>query len=230
VCNSCGHCARGLATPALMPSLFLARVGESGDDTDLEALKAGDEAAFRALIKRHHGPMLRLAMAYVRDAGVAEEVVQETWLTCLRSLDKFEGRSSLKTWIFGIAMNVARARRRKEARILPFASLWRRDDSDGGRPTVDRNRFGSDGLWSAPPDSWSNLPETNVLGIETLQRVKQAIQSLPMKQREVITLRDVAGLDADEVCGLLSITAENQRVRLHRARAAVRRMLEEYLQ
>ena len=212
-----------------MPPLSLAGVGESRYDSDLDALKAGDEGAFRALIQRHHGPMLRLAMAYVRDRGVAEEVVQETWLTCLRSLDKFEGRSSLKTWLFGIVMNLARSRKRKEARILPFASFWQRDDSDKKRPTVDPSRFGTDDLWASRPDSWSNVPESKLLSIETLQRVKQAIESLPAKQREVITLRDVAGLDADEVCGLLSISAENQRVRLHRARAAVRKTLEEYL-
>jgi RNA polymerase sigma-70 factor, ECF subfamily len=126
-------------------------------------------------------------------------------------------------------MNIARSRRRKESRILPFASLWRRDDSDTRRTTVDPSRFGTDGLWASRPDSWSNLPESKVLSIETLQRVKQAIESLPMKQREVITLRDVAGLDAGEVCALLSISPENQRVRLHRARTAVRKMLEEYL-
>ena len=168
-------------------------------------------------------------MAYVRDPGVAEEVVQEAWLTCLRSLDKFEGRSSLKTWIYGIVMNIARARKRKEGRILPFASLWRRDDSDARRPTVEAARFGGDGMWSVRPDSWTNVPESKFLSSETMHRVKSAIESLPIKQREVITLRDVAGLGADEVCGLLSISAENQRVRLHRARAAVRKMLEEYL-
>jgi RNA polymerase sigma-70 factor (ECF subfamily) len=212
-----------------MPPLSLAGVGESRGDTDLAALRSGDEAAFRALIQRHHGPMLRLAMTYVRDVGVAEDVVQESWLTCLRNLEKFEGRSSLKTWIFGITMNVARARRRKEARVLPFASLWNRDDSDRKRPTVDPSRFGSDGMWASRPDSWSSIPESRVLSIETLQRVKTAIEALPAKQREVITLRDVAGLDAGEVCALLSISAENQRVRLHRARAAVRKTLEEYL-
>lgn len=212
-----------------MAPLSFAGVGEKRNDPDLEALRSGDEAAFRALIQLHHGPMLRLAKAYVRDPGVAEDVVQETWLTCLRNLDKFEGRSSVKTWIYGIVMNIARSRKRKEARILPFASLWRRDDSDTRRPTVEASRFGGDGMWSAPPDSWNNLPESKVLSGETMNRVKAAIQSLPIKQREVITLRDVAGLDADEVCGLLSISAENQRVRLHRARAAVRKMLEEYL-
>jgi RNA polymerase sigma-70 factor, ECF subfamily len=212
-----------------MAPLSFAGVGEQRNDPDLEALKSGDEAAFRTLIHLHHGPMLRLALAYVRDPGVAEEVVQETWLTCLRSLNRFEGRSSLKTWIYGIVMNIARSRKHKEARILPFAALWRRDDSDSMRPTVEAARFGRDGMWSSAPDSWSNVPESKVLSGETMLRVKSAIESLPMKQREVITLRDVSGLDANEVCGLLSISAENQRVRLHRARSAVRKMLEEYL-
>jgi len=188
-----------------MAPLSFAGVGEKRNDSDLEALRSGDEAAFRALIQVHHGPMLRLAMAYVRDPGVAEEVVQEAWLTCLRSLDKFEGRSSLKTWIYGIVMNIARARKRKEGRILPFASLWRRDDSDARRPTVEAARFGGDGMWSVRPDSWTNVPESKFLSSETMHRVKSAIESLPIKQREVITLRDVAGLGADEVCGLLSI-------------------------
>jgi RNA polymerase sigma-70 factor (ECF subfamily) len=204
-------------------------VSGGAHDAELEALKAGDEAAFKDLIQRHHGPMLRLAMAYVKDAGVAEEVVQESWLTCLRSLDRFEGRSSLKTWILGIVMNVARARRRKESRILPFASLFSRDDSDRERPTVDPSRFGRDGMWQTLPQAWDNLPEAKVLGDETLERVKSAIEDLPQKQREVIVLRDVAGLDAEEVSRMLGISAANERVRLHRARAAVRKMLEDYL-
>jgi RNA polymerase sigma-70 factor (ECF subfamily) len=198
-------------------------------DVDLEALKRGDEAAFEALINRYHGPMMRLAMAYVRDRGVAEDVVQETWLTCLRSLSRFEGRSSLKTWIFGILINVARARRRRESRIRALASFMRGDDSDSHRPTVDRGRFGGDGMWAALPDSWSNVPLSRVLSQETFAQVKAAIESLPAKQREVIVLRDVAGLEADEVCQVLSLSAANQRVRLHRGRAAVRKRLEEYL-
>jgi RNA polymerase sigma-70 factor, ECF subfamily len=204
---------------------------KAGDihDPELEALKAGDEAAFQSLIQRYHGPMLRLAMTYVGDRGVAEDVVQESWLTCVRSLDRFEGRSSLKTWIFGIVINIARARRRKEARIMPFASLWRRDDSDSRGPTVDQSRFGSDGMWRTGPHSWDNVPESKVIGGETLQKVKTAIDTLPAKQREVILLRDVAGFEADEVSTLLGISAANERVRLHRARAAVRKMLEEYL-
>jgi RNA polymerase sigma-70 factor (ECF subfamily) len=204
-------------------------VGEANVDSELEALKAGDEAAFQALIQRYHGSMFKLAMTYVGDRGVAEDVVQEAWLTCLRSLDRFEGRSSLKTWLFGILVNVARARRRKESRILPFSAFWRRDDSDSRRPTVDRSRFGSDGMWSDGPHSWDNIPESKVLGDETLQHVRSAIDALPQKQREVILLRDVAGFDATEVSTALGISPANERVRLHRARAAVRQKLEDYL-
>ena len=199
------------------------------DDSDLAALKAGDEAVFQALVQRYHGPLMRLAVGYVRDRSAAEDVVQETWLTCLRSLDRFEGRSSLKTWIFGIALNVARTRRRKDARVLPFASLFRRDDSDSSAPTVDPRRLGSEGKWRTPPDDWSNVPESHVLSRETLDRVRSAIDRLPPRQREVIILRDVAGFDAQAVSAVLAITPENQRVRLHRARAAVRKVLEEYL-
>ena len=206
------------------------RVVREPIDPDLEALRSGDEAAFEALIGRHHGPMMRLAMTYLRDRGAAEDAVQETWLTCLRTLDRFEGRSSLKTWIFGILLNVARSRRRKESRILPFASLFRRDDGDARVPTVDPRRFGTDGMWSTPPDSWSNVPESRLLDRETIDHVKAAIESLPAKQREVVILRDVAGFEADEVCSLLSISPANQRVRLHRGRASLRRTLEEYLE
>ena len=204
-------------------------MGEASVDSELEALRAGDEAAFQSLIQRYHGPMFRLAMTYVGDRGVAEDVVQESWLTCLRGLDRFEGRSSLKTWLFGILVNVARSRRRKESRILPFASLWRRDDSDSHRPTVDGSRFGSDGMWSDGPHSWDNVPESKVLGDETIQHVRSAIDALPPKQREVILLRDVAGFDGGEVSALLGISPANERVRLHRARAAVRQKLEDYL-
>lgn len=192
--------------------------------SELEALKAGDEDAFRALIQRYHGAILRLAMTYVGDREAAEDVVQETWLAVLRGVRSFEGRSSLKTWVFGIAINVARSRRRKESRILSFTSLFQRRDESG--PTVDPSRFGAEGMWRSLPDSW---PEGRLIGAETLQRVKEAIDALPPKQREVIVMRDVAGMEAGEVAELIGISAENQRVRLHRARAAVRRVLEDYL-
>lgn len=197
-------------------------------DPDYEALLARDEAAFGALVARMHGPLMRLATGYVRERSVAEDVVQETWLTCLDRLDSFEGRSSFKTWVYGIALNIARARRRRERRWLPFTS-WGLDASDSRKPTVDARRFGTDRMWSKPPDPWSNVPEARLLGAETLGRVREAIDSLPEKQREVIVLRDVAGLEAPEVARMLGISAENERVRLHRARAAVRGMLEEYL-
>src|SRR5712692_343526 len=173
--------------------------------------------------------MLRVAMFFPPHCGPAEGAGQGAWLTCLRTLDRFEGRSALKTWVFGILLNVARSRHRKESRILPFTSLFRRDAGEGRGPTVDQRRFGSDGLWSTPPDSWSNVPESKLLDRETVDQVKAAIEALPAKQRQVVILRDVAGFDADEVCGLLSISPANQRVRLHRGRASVRKALEEYL-
>ena len=198
-------------------------------DPDLEALRSGDEAAFEALINRFHGPMMRLAMTYLRDRAAAEDAVQEAWLTCFKTLDRFDGRSAFKTWIFGILLNLARARRRKESRILTFTSLFRRDAGDGRGHTVDPGRFGADRMWASPPDSWTNVPESRLLGRETIDRVRAAIDDLPTKQREVLILRDVAGLDANEVCGLLSISSANQRVRLHRGRTTVRKSLEEYL-
>src|SRR5258708_2478950 len=156
-----------------------ARVVREPSDPDLEALKSGDEAAFEALSGRYHGPMLRLAMSYLRDRGADEDAVQETWLTCLRTLDRFEGRSAFKTWVFGILLNVARSRHRKESRILPFTSLFRRDAGEGRGPTVDQRRFGSDGLWSTPPNSWSNVPETNLLDPETLHHLTAPIPPRP---------------------------------------------------
>ena len=197
--------------------------------SELESLKRGDEATFVSLIQRYHGPMLRLAMAYIRDHHIAEDVVQEAWMTAIRSLDRFEGRSSLKTWIFGIVINLARARRRKESRLLTFTALLRREDPDRREPTVDPSRFTAAGDWRAVPHQWENIPEETLLGREAMQRVQAAIEKLPPKHREVIVLRDVAELDAGPVSELLGISAENQRVRLHRARAAVRKALEDYL-
>ena len=199
------------------------------ESSELDALRSGDEAAFVRVIQRLHGPMLRLALAYVGDHHVAEDVVQEAWLTAIRSLDRFQGRSTFKTWISGIVINHARSRRRKESRLLTFTSLLRGGRADRRGPTVDPSRFGSDGAWRERPSSWQNLPEDRLIGAETLEMIRAAIQDLPPKHREVIVLRDVAQLDAAAVGELLGISAENQRVRLHRARAAVRKALEEYL-
>ena len=197
-------------------------------DPDLEAVRSGDEAAFEALVGRYHGPLLQLATQHVRDRGVAEDVVQETWLQVLASLERFQGRSTFRTWVYGILINVARARRRRESRLLPFTSLFRREGGNG--PAEDPDRFNRDGAWTTLPARWDGLPESRLLSQEALAKVSDAIAALPEKQREVILLRDVAGLSSEEVAGLLGITPANQRVRLHRARAAVRLALEDYLE
>lgn len=197
-------------------------------DPELDAIRSGDERIFEELTRRHYPAMLRLAMAYLRDREAADDVIQETWVNFLRSLDRFEGRSSLRTWLFGILTNIARARRRREARVITFTSLFGLlPDSRG--PTVDPKRFGKNGTWLTDPPSWSQVPEQILEGQETLAQVKEAIEALPPKLREVIVLRDVAGFSADEVGQALQISTGNQRVRLHRARAAVRQKLEDYM-
>ena len=206
----------------------LPRVGSLTTDPELEALRAGDEAAFATLLERYHGLLFRLAMSHLRDRDAAEDAVQETWLRVLAGLDGFEGRSSLKTWIFGILLNVARSRRRRESRLLPFTSLFRRGEP-GSEPIVDPDRFNAEGRWTSLPDNWESLPESRLLSREVLGRVGAAIDELPPKLRDVILLRDVAGLPAGDAAALLGISAANQRVRLHRARGHVRRLLEEYL-
>lgn len=206
----------------------LRSVASVTSDPELEALKAGDAAAFEALLHRYHGPLLRVALGYVRDREAAEDAVQETWLRVLAGLDRFEGRSTLKTWIFGILLNVARSRRRRDLRILPFSSLFRRDEP-GSEPIVDPDRFNAEGRWTSLPENWESLPEARLMSREVLDRVGAAIDELPPKLREVILLRDVAGWSAEEAASLLGISAANQRVRLHRARGHVRRVLEEYL-
>ena len=197
-------------------------------DPDLEAVRSGDERVFEELTRRHYPAMLRVAMAYVRDREIADDVIQEAWVTFLRTLDRFEGRSSLRTWLFGILTNVARARRRRESRFIPFTSLFEFGRGSRG-PTVDQRRFGTDGMWRSGPASWSEIPENVLESQETLTELRTAIDMLPPKLREVMVLRDVVGLSGDEVGELLAISPGNQRVRLHRARAAVRQKLEDKL-
>jgi RNA polymerase sigma-70 factor, ECF subfamily len=197
-------------------------------DPELEAVRLGDEQVFEDLTRRHYPAMMRIAMAYVRDREVADDVIQDAWVTFLRSLHRFEGRSSLRTWLFGILTNLARARRRRESRFIPFTSLFELGAFSRG-PTVDPRRFGADDLWQSPPSSWARLPEDVFESHETLAEVKAAIEMLPPKLREVLVLRDVVGLSGVEVGDLLAISPSNQRVRLHRARAAVRQKLEDAL-
>ena len=198
----------------------------------MAALRARDEAAFVMLVEELSPSMLRVARMYVSTRAVAEEVVQETWLAVLTGIDGFEGRSSLKTWIFRILANRAKTRGEREGRTVPFSSLGG-EDEDGG-PTVDPDRFVAGGQnagsWAAPPARWSDLPEARLLGNETLSVVRTAIAALPETQRTVITLRDIEGWSSEDVRNVLDLGESNQRVLLHRARAKVRRALESYLE
>ncbi len=207
--------------------------GIVADDRPLiEALRNGDEAAFASLVDRYHASMLRLAMLYVPSRPVAEDVVQETWLGVLRGLDRFEARSSLKTWIFRILLNRARTRGQREGRTIPFSAVWS-PEAEPDEPAVDPARFRPtdpwQDHWASPPRSWEDVPEERLLSGETLEQVRVAVEALPPAQREVITLRDVDGWSAAEVCNTLDISETNQRVLLHRARSKVRRALERYL-
>jgi RNA polymerase sigma-70 factor (ECF subfamily) len=198
----------------------------------LEALRAGDEGAFELLITMYQAAMIRVALLYVPTRALAEEAVQDTWIGVLKGLRRFEGRSSLKTWIFSILMNRAKTIAQREGRYQQVE--WA--DGNDAEPAIPPDRFQSSsdpypGHWNAVeyPQSWDGIPETILLSRETSQYVQNAIDDLPETQRIVITLRDVEMLTADEVCNILGITETNQRVLLHRARSKVRRALAQYL-
>ena len=197
----------------------------------LDALRAGDPDAFGSLIDRYHSPLIRLAMSYVATREAAEDVVQETWLAVMAGIDRFEGRSSLKTWIFRILINRAKSAGVREHRSVPFSAF---DDAEGKEPSVEASRFQTGtrwaGYWSAPPHSWAGIPEERLLSAETRAVVDDAIAMLPTMQRAVITLRDVRSFTSQETCEVLGINVVNQRVLLHRARTKVRARLEEYLE
>jgi RNA polymerase sigma-70 factor (ECF subfamily) len=202
--------------------------GES-DAELVERLRAGDEGAFEQLVDEYGLSMLRVAGLYVRDRAVAEEVVQETWLAVLNGIDRFEGRSSLKTWIFRILANRAKTRGEREGRSVPLSAIAA--DAETGEASVDPERFfGPDGpapfAWAAPPRDW---PQKRVLDREALGVIEEAIEMLPETQQTVIRLRDVEGWSPQEVAEALQISDGNQRVLLHRARSKVRAALEDYL-
>lgn len=207
-------------------------VDPSGGELELIAsLRKGDETAFMSLVERLQPMMLRVARMYVSSQAVAEEVVQEAWLGVLQGIDRFEGRSSLRTWILRIVSNIAKTKGQREGRSVPFASLGG-DDLDA--PTFDPDRFlgpGEEwaGHWSTMPTDWSGGPEERLTSSETLGRLRAAIDSLPPMQAEVIRLRDVLGWSSEEVRNALHLSETNQRVLLHRARAKVRRALEREL-
>jgi RNA polymerase sigma-70 factor (ECF subfamily) len=198
----------------------------------VERLRAGDDAAFMELVQRYSGSMLRVAQMFVASRAVAEEVVQETWLAVLKGLDRFEGRSSLKTWIFRILTNRAKTRGEREHRSIPFASLAAAE-MESDEPAVDPDRFippGDEraGFWGAPPQRWQDLPDKSLLSNEALALVRAEIEKLPPMQRLVITMRDLEGWSTQDIRNALDITETNQRVLLHRARSKVRAALEDY--
>ena len=205
---------------------------DPGDDQVVAALRRGDEAAFAWLVDQHHARLVRLALRYVADVSTAEEVVQDTWLQVLRGVARFQFRSSLKTWISSILLNRARTRAKRERRSLPFSDAWLQLVARG-EPAVDPDRF----FGPADPataDRWSSAPrgvapDERLLAAETQEIVQRAIAVLPLAQREVITLRDIEGWPAADVCNALGLTETNQRVLLHRARSKVRAALEAYL-
>jgi RNA polymerase sigma-70 factor (ECF subfamily) len=196
----------------------------------VERLRAGDETAFMMLVEQHQATMLRIARMYVSSRAVAEEVVQEAWLGILKGLDRFEGRSSLRTWMYRIVANIAKTRGQREGRSVPFSSLAGDDEGSGVDPEWFQGAAeGAPGGWRAFPDDWRGIPDERLLGHETLQRIGRAIEELPPMQAEVIRLRDVLGWSSEEVRNALDLTETNQRVLLHRARSRVRRALDAYL-
>lgn len=195
-------------------------------------LRARDEAAFMMLVERLQPALIRVARMYVQSQAVAEEVAQETWLGVLQGIDRFEGRSSLRTWIFRICANIAKTRGQREGRSTPFATLAG-DDLEA--PSLPESLFqGPDGEhpnhWSSLPADWTSFPQERLEGSELRRVIGAAIEALPPMQAEVIRLRDVLGWSSEEVRNALDLSETNQRVLLHRARAKVRRAVEAYLE
>jgi RNA polymerase sigma-70 factor (ECF subfamily) len=203
----------------------------AAEETALVArLRSGDERAFEEVVEAFYPAMIAIARGYVRSRAVADEVVQEAWLGVLRGLDRFEGRSSLRTWVLQIVANVARTRAVREARSIPMSAF----EPEGVEPSVEPERFhGPDepypGHWRSYPTDWRTLPEQQLLSRETLDVVSRAIDALPDAQRLVITMRDVTGCSSEEVCEALGVSEGNQRVLLHRARSRVRAELERHI-
>jgi RNA polymerase sigma-70 factor (ECF subfamily) len=198
----------------------------------LSALRAGDEAVFTELVRTQTPSLIRLARLNLGDLAAAEEVVQETWVGFLDSLERFEGRASVRTWLYRILLNKARTRQSKDARTVPFSSI--EDEGLPYEPSVDPGRFrgGDDqwpGHWVSAPPSWSDIPEDRFLASETFRVVDEALRGLPPAQRELVTLRDIDGWSSTEVCNVLGLSETNQRVLLHRGRSRVREALERHL-
>ena len=202
----------------------------ASDEQIVAALRAGDERTFRELFERTYPMLKRVARGYVSSEAVAEEIVQDTWLAIVTGIERFEGRSALSTWIFSILTNQAKNHRARERRALPLSCVA---PADAEEPVVDPDRFQKDdeawpGHWATPPRPWQK-PERRLLSLEAREQLKEALAQLPERQRLIVVLRDVEGLSAEEVCDLVGLSQENQRVLLHRGRSRVRAFLEEYL-
>ena len=196
----------------------------------LDALRRGDENAFARVVGEHHASLRRVARLYVANAAIAEEVVQDTWLGVIRGMWAFEGRSSLKTWIFRILVNRARTRAVRESRGAPFSATLSTEAGDDGEPAGSPEHFlSAPGPWAPPPPDPGSSPERTLLAKELRERLRTVIDTLPSNLRIVLWLRDVEGWSSAEVCNALAIQETNQRVLLHRARARVRAALEPYL-
>jgi RNA polymerase sigma-70 factor, ECF subfamily len=205
---------------------------QASEERLLSALRTGGEAVFTELVRTQTPSLIRLARLNLGDLAAAEEVVQETWIGFLDSLERFEGRASVRTWLYRILLNKARTRQGKDARTVPFSSI--EDEGLPYEPSVDPGRFrGSDdqwpGHWVSAPPSWSDIPEDRFLASETFSVVDEALRGLPPAQREVVTLRDIDGWSSTEVCNVLGLSETNQRVLLHRGRSRVREALERHL-
>jgi RNA polymerase sigma-70 factor, ECF subfamily len=203
--------------------------GRLSDQHTIAALRAGDERAFRELFEGHHSRMKRVARGYVDSDAVAEEIVQETWMAVITGINRFEGRSALGTWIFSILLNQAKSHTSRERRAMPFSSIA----GSGHEAGVDPDRFQKDdeawpGHWATPPRPWQK-PERRLMSLEARARLRDALAELPERQRLIVGLRDIDGLSAEEVCGLLDLSQENQRVLLHRGRSRLRAALEDYV-
>lgn len=199
----------------------------------ISRLRKGDENAFDELVNKHHGALIRMAMGHVADREMAEEVVQDTWMAVIESLDRFEGRSSLRTWIFGILIHKAKDRGIREKRHTTFSAF--ESYNDDSEEAVDPSRFQQSGEWAGhwafPPQPWDEqTPEKLLASQQAVNAMNQAIDALPMTLKEVLILRDVEGVEVKEVCELLKITETNLYVRLHRARERVRQAVESYLE
>jgi RNA polymerase sigma-70 factor, ECF subfamily len=201
-------------------------MGNPGDELAIvERLRAGDEAAFRDLVRRHHAAMVHFAQSFVPSRAIAEEVVQDAWLGVIKGIDRFEGRSSLRTWIFHIVANIGRTRGERERRTVSVP-----DELAQASASVPPGRFAGPpgrGGWAVPPAPWSDLPDERLLAKSTFERVAGIAAGLSENQRRVFVLRDIEGMTSAEVCELLDVSEVNQRVLLHRARSRVRAGLED---